>query len=137
MYWADERLGPARLEEAYPWQSLVRSGSIIAGGSDAPVEHPDPLAGIYAAVTRQDQTGRPEGGWQPQERLTIRQAILMYTEWPAYASFEEDRKGKIAPGYFADFTVLSNDLGAIDVGQIPDTRVLFTVVNGNVVYEGK
>lgn len=134
MYWADERLGPERLPEAYPWQSLLRLGAIIPGGSDAPVEVPNPLWGFYAAVTRQDHQNWPQGGWLPQERMTPEQALKMLTEWPAYAAFQESQFGQIKPGYWADFTVLSRDLLAATPHQILDTDVLFTIVNGHVVY---
>jgi len=137
MYWADERLGPERLVEAYPWQSLIQTGAIIPNGSDAPVESPDPLAGIYAATTRQDQKGWPAGGWRAKECMTIATAIRSFTEWPAYASFEEKHKGTIAPGYYADFTVLNKDLHTISPKEILNTKVTFTIVNGTVVYSDR
>ena len=134
MDWVDDRLGNVRLEEAYPWRSLIRAGSIIPGGSDAPVEFPNPLAGIHAAVTRQDKNKHPHAGWQSDECISIDQAINMYTSWAAYASFEEDVKGKIAPGFYADFTVLDTSLETISPDEILNTNVLFTIVNGKVVY---
>ena len=134
MYWIDERLGDDRLHEAYPWQSLLQTGSVIPGGSDAPVEFPNPLLGIYAAVTRQDTSGWPEGGWQPKERMTIDQALTSVTKWAAYSMFAESYLGKIEPGYMADFTVLSQDLSKIDPALIPNVNVNFTIVNGKVVY---
>ncbi len=134
MYWADERLGPARLQGAYPWQSLIKAGSVIPGGSDAPVELPDPLHGIYAALTRQDANGWPEGGWIPEERLTLDQAIKMVSEWPAFASFEENVKGKIEPGYYADFTVLNRPLDEVNTQNILKTKINFTIVGGKVVF---
>ncbi|MBL7013164.1 MAG: amidohydrolase [Candidatus Marinimicrobia bacterium] len=135
MPWADERLGEERLSRAYPWQSFAQLGIPVPGGSDAPVEFPDPLVGIYAAITRQDSSGWPEGGWQPQERLTLEQAIHMYTLWPAYASFEENDKGKIELGYFADFTVLDKPLSDENPKMILKTKVTHTIVNGKVVYQ--
>jgi predicted amidohydrolase YtcJ len=137
MYWADERLGDQRLAGAYAWQSLIKAGSIIPGGSDAPVETPDPLAGIYAALTRQDPKGWPPGGWQPQERLQLEQALKMITEWAAYASFQEQVVGKLEPDYYADFTVLDRPLDGKHPNAILHTRVLFTIVNGKIVYQGK
>lgn len=137
MYWADDRLGPERLTEAYPWQSLIQTGAIIPNGSDAPVELPDPLAGLYAAVTRQDQNGWPPGGWRPEERMTTTTAVKSFTEWPAYASFEEKHKGKIAPGYYADFTVLNKNLLAVPPEEILNANVTFTIVNGVVVYSNR
>ena len=135
MYWADERLGQDRLYEAYPWQTLIQSGVIVLAGSDAPVEFPDPLAGIYAAVTRQDKNSWPKDGWQAQEKMTMEQAIKSYTEWAAYASFEEGVKGKIKDGFYADFTVLDRELSAINPMDILNTHVLYTIVNGKIVYQ--
>jgi hypothetical protein len=135
MYWIDERLGDERLHEAYPWQSLLQTGSIIPGGSDAPVEIPNPLLGIHAAVTRKDTSGWPAEGWQANERMTIDQALASITSWAAYSMFAESYLGKIKPGYMADFTVLSQDLSTIDPAQIPSVNVHFTIVNGKVVYK--
>ena len=135
MPWAERRLGAKRLKGVYAWQSLIRAGSMIPAGSDAPVEHPDPLAGIYAAVTRQDQSGNPHQGWAPEERMTMPQAISAFTEWPAFASFQENSLGKISSGYFADFTVLSKPLESLSGEEILKTNVMFTVVNGNIVYQ--
>ena len=109
MYWIDERLGSKRIDQSYPWQSLLKSGSIIPGGSDAPVESPDPLLGVYAAITRKDLDGWPIGGWLPNERMTIDQAISSITEWSAYSMFAEEFYGKIHKGYLADFTVLNKE----------------------------
>lgn len=134
MNWVEERMGSKRLNECYPWQSLIRAGSIIPGGSDAPVEYPSPLEGIYAAVTRQDKKGNPKSGWQSSETVNIDQAIAMMTSWAAYASFEEQIKGKIKPGYYADLTVLDKPLEFIPAKEILSTKILHTVVNGKIVY---
>jgi hypothetical protein len=134
MPWAEDRLGSHRLRGAYAWQSLIRAGSMIPAGSDAPVEHPDPIAGIYAAVTRQDKSGYPEQGWAPEERMTMQQAISAFTEWPAFAAFQEHQLGKIAPGFFADFTVLSQPIESLSGSEILRTEILFTIVNGNIVF---
>ena len=135
MYWVDERLGPERIHQAYPWNSLLNSGSIIPGGSDAPVEIPDPLMGIYAAITRKDINDWPKNGWLPDERMTIDQAISSITEWSAYSMFAEKFYGKIDKGYLADFTVLNNNLSKIDPKNIPEVKVLYTFVNGEIVYQ--
>ena len=135
MYWVDERLGAERLHEAYPWQSIIKTGVPVPGGSDAPVEYPDPLAGIYAAITRQDTSGWPKNGWQRQERMSLDQAVKSYTEWAAYASFEEHKKGALKENYYADFTVLNNELSDDNPLAILDTEVLFTIVNGKIVYK--
>ncbi|RMF09407.1 MAG: amidohydrolase [Candidatus Neomarinimicrobiota bacterium] len=136
MYWADERLGAERLVEAYPWQSLIQAGSLIPGGSDAPVEVPNPLWGFYAAITRQDHQGWPAGGWQPREKMTPEQALHMLTDWPAYASFREQELGRIRPGYWADFTVLDRNILSCPPEDVLETQVLFTIVGGRIVYAG-
>ena len=135
MYWVNERLGENRLHEAYPWQSFIQMGIPIPGGSDAPVEYPDPLEGIYAAITRQDKKGWPEGGWQPQEKMTLDQAIKSYSEWAAYASFEETVKGKIEPEFYADFTVLNQELKEDNPMDILESQILFTIVGGKIVFQ--
>ena len=99
------------------------------------MEIPNPLLGIHAAVTRQDTSGWPTGGWQSNERMTIDQALASITSWAAYSMFAESYLGKIEPGYMADFTVLSQDLSTIDPAQISSVNVHFTIVNGKVVYK--
>jgi hypothetical protein len=135
MYWVNERLGENRLHEAYPWQSFIQMGVPIPGGSDAPVEYPDPLEGIYAAITRQDKKGWPEGGWQPREKMTLDQAIKSYSEWAAYASFEETVKGKIEPTFYADFTVLNQELTENNPMDILESQIMFTIVGGKIVFQ--
>ncbi len=134
MGWIEDRVGENRLDSCYPWQSLIKAGSIIPGGSDAPIEYPSPLEGIYAAVTRQDKSGHPISGWQSAEAVSIHQAISMMTSWAAFASFEEDIKGKLEPGFYADFTVLDKRLESIHPQDILTTKVLHTIVNGKIVY---
>lgn len=137
MYWVENRLGHSRLKEAYPWQSLIEAGAILPGGSDAPVELPAPLLGVYAALTRQDAAGWPEGGWQPRERMTLDQALKMITEWPAFASFEEDIKGKISTGYYADFTVLDQPIDGTRPDNILNINIKYTIVGGILVYNSE
>lgn len=133
MPWADERLGPARLAGAYAWRTLVESGAHVVGGSDFPVEEVSPLLGLYAAVTRQDPSGHPEGGWLPEQRLTLEQALRLYTVEPAWASFVEGKRGVIAEGAVADVTVLDRELHPDK--RLLDVRVLLTLVGGRVTYE--
>ena len=135
MYWAEDRLGSERIKGAYAWRKLVDSGVVIAGGSDAPIESLNPLWGIYAAVTRQDHKGFPENGWYPEERMTMEEAVKMFTSWAAYASFEEDLKGTLETGKLADFTVLSKDIFTIEPPALLKTRVLMTVIGGNIRYD--
>ncbi|MEE9270942.1 MAG: amidohydrolase [Candidatus Krumholzibacteria bacterium] len=134
MYWAEDRVGAERIQGAYAWRKLLRSGAVIACGSDFPVESVNPLWGVYAAVTRQDHSEWPEGGWYPDERMTVYEAIEGFTTAAAFASFEEHLKGSIEPGKFADFTIVDHDLFEIAPGEILETSVRYTIVGGKVVY---
>lgn len=134
MYWAGERLGAERLAGAYAWKSLADAGAMLAFGSDFPVERADPMLGIYAAVSRQDLEGWPEGGWQPQERLTREQAIRAFTLDAARAAFMEDSVGSLETGKRADFIVLDRDIMQVPVAEIPEVRVLETRVDGQRVF---
>jgi len=128
------RLGLERMGDAYAWQSFLKSGSIIAGGSDAPVERGEPLIEFYAAVARQTLDGKSGEGWRPELALTRDQALKMLTLWPAYATFEEDLRGSITPGKWADFTVLSDDILKIPEAQILKTTCRMTVIAGQVAF---
>lgn len=134
MRWVDERVGPERAKGAYAWQSLIEAGSIVANGSDFPVEPHQPLLGFYASVTRQNAAGEPAGGWMPEERLTREQALKSFTIWAAHAAFMEDRVGSITPGKRADFTVLDRDIMACPAAEILDAKILRTVVDGETVF---
>jgi predicted amidohydrolase YtcJ len=137
MPWVPDRLGPGRLAGAYAWRKILDGGATIACGSDFPVESHNPLLGVYAAVTRQDLAGRPLGGWLPGERMTREEALRGYTLDACRAAFEETMKGTIAPGKAADLTVLDRDIMTCDVTEIASTRVRWTIVAGDVVYEGE
>jgi predicted amidohydrolase YtcJ len=134
MRWAARRLGEKRLRGAFAWNSLKRAGAKLAFGSDSPVESPDPIWGIHAAVTRQTRNGHPPGGWLPLERVTVEEAIHSYTLGAAHAGFEESVKGSLEPGKLADFVVLSGDLTAVEPSEILGTQVVLTVVGGTEVY---
>src|SRR3712207_5096123 len=110
LHFAPARLGPARLEGAYAWRSLLRSGATVVGGSDAPVERGDPLIEFYAAVARRDLKGFSGPGWRPEQALDPASALKLFTAWPAYAAFAEDELGVIAVGKRADLTVFDIDL---------------------------
>lgn len=134
MPWAVERLGRDRLRGAYAWRTLLQSGARVAFGSDFPVEEVNPLLGIYAAITRQDAKGKPEGGWLPGERLTTEEALRAFTVGAAYAAFEEGTRGVIKPGMAADLTVLDGDIAAVDPKMLLRRKVKATMVGGRFVY---
>jgi predicted amidohydrolase YtcJ len=135
LHFAPSRLGMKRLEGAYAWQSFIKSGCKIAGGSDAPVERGEPMIEFYAAVARKDQRGFSGEGWHPEQAVTREQALKMFTIWAAYAAFEEKLKGSIEVGKLADLTVLSADIMKIAAPEILKTRCAMTVIGGEVVYE--
>jgi predicted amidohydrolase YtcJ len=135
MPWAQERLGKERLFGAYAWQRFLHSGARLALGSDFPVESPDPRLGLYAAVTRQDRDGHPPGGWLPDQRLSAAEALRGFTADAAYAGFDEEQVGKLAPGMRADFVVLAGDPLVVPVAQLDDLKIESTWVDGKPVYE--
>ncbi len=131
----EKRIGTERSRGAYAWRSLLNSGAKIAFGTDYQVEPLNPMEGLYAAVTRKDRLGEEGEGWFPEEKLTMEEAIELYTLGAAYAQFMEDRKGIIKPGYLADIVITDRDLLTIQEDQIMKTRVDFTITGGRVVYE--
>jgi predicted amidohydrolase YtcJ len=133
--WAEDRLGEYRVQGAYAWHMMRSFGVHVPFGTDWPVESINPYLGLYAAVTRQSTDGEPAGGWWPQERLTIADAIRCYTAESAYAEFEEKDKGQIAVGMLADLTVHSRDLLTIKPEDILQTETVKTILGGDVVYE--
>ena len=139
MRWMEERIGRDRSRGAYAFRRLWDSGAVVSFGSDSPGTNAsryylNPMLGLYAAVTRKTLSGQPEGGWFPQEKLTIEEAIQAYTLNTAYAGFEEHMKGTLTVGKLADFVVLSDNLLTINPDDIKDVTVETTVVGGNVVY---
>ena len=134
MPWAEQRLGAERLSWAYAWRSLLNDGVRLALGSDFPVERPEPVAGLAAAVTRQNERGEPAGGWRAEERLTAREALEGFTTWAAYAGFAEARRGRLEPGFDADLTVLSGDPLTTAPERLGALRVVATVVAGRLVH---
>ena len=150
LFFASARLGMDRLAGAYAWQSFLKSGVIIPGGSDAPVERGEPMIEFYAAVSRkplpEKSAGLPaegpsrtsfltKAGWHPEQKVSREQALKMFTIWPAFASFEENDKGSIEAGKLADFTVLSADIMKIPEPEILKTQNEMTIVGGEVVYQ--
>jgi len=132
---AEARLGPARLAGAYAWRSLAAQGAKLAFGSDAPVELPDPWAGLAVAISREDEGGQPAGGWQPQEKLDRAAALAAYTAGAAYAGFADTKFGRLAPGQRADFIFVDTDPSTASPAQIRKTRVLETWVGGGKVWD--
>jgi predicted amidohydrolase YtcJ len=134
--WAIERLGEKRINEgAYMWQSLLKSGAKIINGTDAPVEPVNPIPSFYASVTRKTLKGEPEGGYEPEEKMTREQALRSYTLDAAYGAFEENIKGSIEVGKLADFTILSSDIMKVSEIDILKTEVIMTIVGGKIVFE--
>lgn len=131
---AETRLGPARLKGAYAWKSFLAAGAHLAFGSDTPVESPDPFAGLAAAITREDATGEPFGGWQPQERIARETAIAGFTTGAAYAVFAENKIGRLAPGFWADFILLDRDPLLATPAELRAAKVLETWVAGRMVF---
>jgi predicted amidohydrolase YtcJ len=132
--WAEKRIGSGRARTSYAWRSMLKAGAPLAFGSDWPVAPLNPLLGIYAAVTRATLDGKHPGGWNPEERLTVEEALRAYTQGSAYAAFEEKEKGIIAPGKIADLVVLAQDLFSIPPEKIKEARVALTILRGKVVY---
>ncbi len=130
---ADRVWGP-RARYTYAFRSLLAHGIRLALGSDAPVAPLDPMLGIYAAVTRQDQQGQPEGGWYPEERIGVAEAIHGYTMGPAYVAGQQHRQGSITPGKWADLIMLARNIFEIPPAEIAETRVDLTIFDGRVVY---
>lgn len=135
--WAGDRLGEYRTLGAYSWHTFMANNVHVAFGTDAPVESLDTYQTLYAAVSRQDLDGDPLNGWQPQEKLSMEDAIRNYTYESAYAEFAEKEKGEIKVGMFADLVVHSKDLLTIPHKEILETRPVYTIFNGKIVYEMK
>ncbi|WP_057914673.1 amidohydrolase family protein [Peribacillus muralis] len=132
---AEDRVGPERIKYSYAWRKVIDAGSHIIGGSDAPVELVNPFHGLYAAVTRMDREGNPDGGWYPEESMTREEALKAFTIWAAEGSFEEKIKGSLEIGKLADFIVIDKDPMKCQEEQLKDIQVLTTVLGGEVVYK--
>lgn len=136
--WAEDRLGPQRILGAYAWRTLRRDGARLTFNADNPGSDHSIFYGLHSAITRQDKQLQPPGGWYPEQRLTIEEAIRAYTSWAAYAAFREDQTGIIAKGRWADLTVMDIDpfaLAATAPEKILAGRILATIVSGKVVYQ--
>jgi hypothetical protein len=135
LHFAIRRLGLERMSGAYAWRTLIDLGSIIPGGSDAPVEEGNPMIEFYAAVVRKDTTGFSAEGWHPELKMTRLEALKSLTIWGAYAAFEEDLKGSIEAGKLADFAVFDRDLMAEPEDNLFRLQNVMTIVGGKVVYD--
>ena len=131
---AEARLGPGRLAGAYAGKSIAAGGGLLAFGSDAPVEAPDPFAGLAAATTRQGPDSLPFGGWQPHERVSLEEALAAYTMNAARAGFAEARFGRLAPGQRADFILVDRDIFLVGASDLRQTKVVETWVGGHKVW---
>ena len=135
MYWAKDRLGDERVKYAYAYNELLKKAGLLALGTDFPVENINPMYTFYAAVARKDLKGFPEGGFQMENALSRENTLRGMTIWGAFANFEEKEKGSIEIGKFADFVILEKDILKCNMDEVPKTKVIFTFVNGEKVYE--
>ncbi len=135
MYWADERLGPERIGNAYAYADLLKQNGWFVNGTDFPIENISPLLTYYAAVSRKDLKGWPEEGFQIENALTREDALRSITIWPAVGSFDEDKKGSIEVGKAADFVILDKDIMFIPESEIPATDIVATYIDGMLVNE--
>ena len=134
MYWAEDRVGSERIKGAYAFKTLLDQAGIVALGTDFPVEKVNPMHTFYAAVARKDLQNYPEGGFRIEEALSREEALKGMTIWAAYSNFEEDEKGSIEKGKFADFIVIDRDIMKVEEDSLPGTKVLATYVNGEKVF---
>ncbi len=134
MNMAEHRVGPQRIKGAYAWRRFLAQGTVVAAGSDFPVESPNPFFGIHAAVTRQDHAGRPPGGWYPDQRMTRIEALRAFTLDAAWAAHQEDTLGTLEPGKWADFILVDRDPFTVDAARLWSSQVLETWVGGNRVF---
>ena len=132
--WAEGRIGPVRSRTTYAFRSLLDAGAVLAFGSDWPVAPMEPIQGIYGAATRRTLDGKHPGGWIPEQKITVAEALRAYTWGSAYASFEEEIKGTIEPGKLADLVALSEDILTLDPAAIAGVKVAMTVFDGKIVY---
>ncbi len=134
MYWAESRLGKERVKGAYAWKTLLEKGGVVALGTDFPVEEVNPMYTFYAAVARKDLKGYPDEGYQMEDALSREEALRGMTIWAAYSNFEEEEKGSIEVGKFADFVILDKDIMQVPLEEVPSTKVDALFVDGDQVF---
>lgn len=137
MYWAEDRLGKDRIKHAYAYENLLEAAGKIALGTDFPIEKVNPFLTFYAAVARQDLEEFPENGFNPENALSREETLRGMTIWAAYANFEDNEKGSLEPGKFADFIFIDQDIMNVDIHKVPETKVLQTFIGGKEVYSAK
>jgi hypothetical protein len=135
MYWAEARLGPVRVKDAYAYKNLLQAAGILAAGSDFPVEHINPLFGFYAAVSRKDQKNFPEGGFNPENKITREEALKAMTIWAAKAAFSENETGSLEVSKLADFVILDEDILKMDEDKIWQAKIRATYIGGKPVFQ--
>ena len=134
--WAIDRLGEKRIKDgAYVWRDLINTGAIIINGTDVPVEPINPIASLYASSTRQTLSGSPVGGYEPYQKMTRLEALKSYTINAAHGAFEEDIKGTIDIGKYADFTIFSQNIITVPDDQLLNTKIKYTIINGQIEYK--
>jgi predicted amidohydrolase YtcJ len=133
--WVLKRLGEERAKSgAYVWRDLIASGAVVTNGTDVPVEDADPIASFYASVTRIMDDGT---AFFPEQVMTREEALKSYTIQNAYAAFEEDVKGSLSPGKYGDIVVLTKDILTVPAEEIPQAKVLYTIVGGKILYRAE
>jgi predicted amidohydrolase YtcJ len=135
--WAEKRIGKERAKTTYAFRSLLDSGAVLAFGTDWTVAPMNPMFSIYAAVTRRTLDGKNPKGWVPEQKISVEEAVRAYTVGSAYAEFQESVKGTITPGKLADLVILSRDIFKIDPKDIETTKVVMTILDGRLIYEGR
>ena len=133
MYWAEDRLGSSRMEGAYAYKTLLDKAGLVALGTDFPVEQVSPFLTFYAAVARKDNNGFPDNGFQMKDALSREEALKGMTIWAAYSNFEENEKGSIETGKFADFVILSKDMMTIPEKELPSVTANHVFISGKIV----
>jgi predicted amidohydrolase YtcJ len=137
MDWAEQRLGPNRLKNAYAYNHLLKQNGWLPNGTDFPIERIEPLLTFYAAVARKDIEGKPENGYMIENALSRMDALKSITIWAAKAAFSEKERGSLEIGKYADFTILDADIIKIQENKLTSTKVLYTIVDGKIVYKAR